>query len=241
MSYILEALRKAEQQRRLGNVPGLDEAQTVDSSVRQRWKWGWVALGVMNIVLLALLFWPDSNQQQSDENVARSVEQESNSVTLAERQPSVEPETYQQSLASKDRLQTPHDVTGNQLSNPKLRAIPPPPQPVAKKIKPGRVIQAETVTQPVTESGVTAADTEVESSDLPVWPQLSAGLLSQIGDSLRMDVHVYADRPEERFVLINLQKYREGERLTEGPTLEAVTPEGAVMSFQGERFRINAK
>jgi hypothetical protein len=37
-------------------------------------------------------------------------------------------------------------------------------------------------------------------------------------------------------VFINGRKYREGERLTEGPEVVAVEPNGVVLSQQGQRF-----
>jgi general secretion pathway protein B len=78
-------------------------------------------------------------------------------------------------------------------------------------------------------------------SQLPVWPRIPANLFEQINASLRLDVHVYSDDPQERFVLINLQKYFEGQELQEGPRLDEITPDGAVLSFRGQRFRVPAK
>jgi general secretion pathway protein B len=53
---------------------------------------------------------------------------------------------------------------------------------------------------------------------------------------LRLDLHVYAARPEERFVMINMKKLHEGDSLPEGVRLESITPEGAVLSYNGSRF-----
>jgi general secretion pathway protein B len=53
---------------------------------------------------------------------------------------------------------------------------------------------------------------------------------------LRLDLHVYAARPEERFVMINMHKLREGDSLPEGVHVESITPEGAVLSYSGSRF-----
>jgi general secretion pathway protein B len=47
---------------------------------------------------------------------------------------------------------------------------------------------------------------------------------------------VYAARPEERFVMINMKKLREGDALPEGVRVESITPEGAVLSYNGSRF-----
>jgi general secretion pathway protein B len=55
---------------------------------------------------------------------------------------------------------------------------------------------------------------------------------------LRLDLHVYAARPEERFVMINMKKLREGDTLPEGVRVESITPEGAILSYSGSRFML---
>jgi hypothetical protein len=51
-----------------------------------------------------------------------------------------------------------------------------------------------------------------------------------------LDVHVYATQPSERFVYINMRKYREGATLAEGPVLERIRRDGVVLNYQGLRF-----
>jgi general secretion pathway protein B len=53
---------------------------------------------------------------------------------------------------------------------------------------------------------------------------------------LRLDMHVYSDVPEDRFVFINMTKQREGARLPEGPVVAEITPEGVVLNYQGTLF-----
>jgi general secretion pathway protein B len=53
---------------------------------------------------------------------------------------------------------------------------------------------------------------------------------------LHLDVHVYATKPSERFVYINMRKYREGSTLAEGPVLEQIRRDGVVLDYQGLRF-----
>jgi hypothetical protein len=70
---------------------------------------------------------------------------------------------------------------------------------------------------------------------VPLYQELSVAPGAHL-PQLRLDLHVYAARPQDRFVMINMHKLREGEALPEGVRLESVTPEGAVMSFNGSRF-----
>ncbi len=53
---------------------------------------------------------------------------------------------------------------------------------------------------------------------------------------LRLDMHVYAPQSADRFVFVNMQKLREGEATADGLRVENITPQGAVLSWQGKRF-----
>jgi general secretion pathway protein B len=53
---------------------------------------------------------------------------------------------------------------------------------------------------------------------------------------LHLDVHVFAVNSAERFVFINMRKYREGATLPEGPTIERIRRDGVVLSYRGLRF-----
>ncbi len=53
---------------------------------------------------------------------------------------------------------------------------------------------------------------------------------------LHLDIHVYSDVPEDRFVFINMAKQREGTRLSEGPVVAEITPDGVVLNYQGTLF-----
>ncbi len=57
--------------------------------------------------------------------------------------------------------------------------------------------------------------------------------------SLRVDMHVYSGDATKRFVFINMSKYREGDRLAEGPVIEEITTEGVIMAHEGRRFRLD--
>jgi general secretion pathway protein B len=53
---------------------------------------------------------------------------------------------------------------------------------------------------------------------------------------LRLDLHVYAANPQDRFALINMHKMHEGESLQDGVRVESITPDGVVMSHNGSKF-----
>jgi general secretion pathway protein B len=56
---------------------------------------------------------------------------------------------------------------------------------------------------------------------------------------LRLDLHVYANNPADRFVFINMRKVKEGETLPDGVRVEQITPTGATLSYHGQHFTLD--
>ncbi len=71
-------------------------------------------------------------------------------------------------------------------------------------------------------------------SGVPLYQELAATPNTQL-PQLHLDLHAYADRVEDRWVMINMHKLHEGDSL-EGVHVEHITPDGAVLSFQGSQF-----
>lgn len=73
------------------------------------------------------------------------------------------------------------------------------------------------------------------SADLPTYDSLPADLRQSL-PALHLDVHGYAVKPAERFVVINLQRYRIGDSLPEGLQVADIVPQGVILEFHGTRF-----
>jgi len=260
MSYILEALRKADQMRRRGDVPGLDVSDAPVPAGKTVWPArAWFALVVVNLILVAFLLWPETERP-----VAVGTKSGPKVVGRADSEAFVEPPD----LARNPVTPMPEPTRPLQpipapipAMNPKTRGsvtfapaeIPVPgldaPATASADSNPPMELSdsdsgvADTASPGAPDSGVKPAQPAGAGPEdnLPVWPQVPPSLFAQLPDSLRLDVHVYANNPAERFVLVNLKKYREGDTLSEGPVLESITPEGVVLSFRGQRFRVLAK
>jgi general secretion pathway protein B len=61
--------------------------------------------------------------------------------------------------------------------------------------------------------------------------ELVAGL-----PELTVDLHIFTDDIARRAVFINGRRYTQGATLTEGPRIEEITRDGAVLNFRGRRF-----
>lgn len=85
--------------------------------------------------------------------------------------------------------------------------------------------------QPAATPGSEAAG--AGAGDLPLYQQIAAnaGL-----PALHLDLHVFADRPQDRFVMINMHRAGEGDSLPSGVQVEAIRPDGVVLTYRGTRF-----
>jgi general secretion pathway protein B len=70
---------------------------------------------------------------------------------------------------------------------------------------------------------------------VPLYQDWAATPGTQV-PQLRLDLHAYAARSEERFAMINMKKVHEGDLLPEGVRVESITPEGVILSYKGSRF-----
>jgi len=240
MSYILEALKKSEQQREIGRVPGITSVhENAAKSVAGKWLWLIIAILLLNAGLLALLLWPHSESELESDQVTMSAPVRE-PVQLRRDRPVVVPVVRQPAALGSPAPHVP----------PTAHIAPVPESPVPEPVKtatadipvsqepemPATVLLAE---PPVEQTAKPAVESDIPA--LPVWPQIPSHLFQQLSGSLRLDVHVFSDQPQKSFVLINMRKYREGEKLQEGLQLDEITAEGVILSFNGQRFRLQAQ
>ncbi len=79
-----------------------------------------------------------------------------------------------------------------------------------------------------------AAAAAVAPATLPTRADLTAQGITL--PEMNLDIHVYSSTKTERFVFINSSKYREGERLRDGPRVQEITADGVILSHQGVSF-----
>jgi len=64
---------------------------------------------------------------------------------------------------------------------------------------------------------------------------------SELGGNLpdfRLDLHVYSERPRDRYALVNMQAVHEGDTLKEGARVLAITREGVALDYRGQQFML---
>jgi general secretion pathway protein B len=267
MSYILEALKKSEQQREIGRVPGITSVhENTAKSAGSKWRWLIVAVLLLNAGLLGLLLWPGSEPEPeavtSSAPVAEPLQVRPDrpaAVPIQRRSPAVDspiPRNRQSAdIAPRPELSAPEPATIESAPKPLAQdpavtaTVQPPaeqlPRPPVEADLAAPLSTAAADADPAWQSQALQAPrpppAKVRTPALPVWPQIPSHLFQQLSGNLRLDVHVFSDRQQQRFVLINMTKYKEGEKLQEGPQLDEITPEGVILSFRGQQFRLQAQ
>jgi general secretion pathway protein B len=82
---------------------------------------------------------------------------------------------------------------------------------------------------------LTASEDKADEERLPTIGQIDLSGQPALPD-LHLDVHVFATNPADRFVYIDMRKYREGAALADGLTLERIRRDGVVLNYHGLRF-----
>ena len=232
MSFILDALKKSELERQRQNVPGL-----VDSGVarpRPRLPAWAIALGLLLAVnLLVLLFVVTRNfLASSHSEPPRSAAARAG---VAESQGVLPPAADA-------------PAAGNGHFSPLDTPVYAPEVPVASPLPAATGLPTPNVARSVSVKSPVPlkahrrdpllTDEDYKVNDDELLPTINEVTLTgaQALPELHLDVHVFATRPAERFVYVNMRKYHEGATLQEGPTIERIRRDGVILSYQGLRF-----
>lgn len=113
---------------------------------------------------------------------------------------------------------------------------PPVTPPASAPTNAAVAAPAETaVAEPAPASTAAPATPAPGAVSLPTFEALRAQGQLSLPD-MHIDIHVYSGQPADRFVFVNMTKYRENSTLREGPTVVQITPEGVVLDYFGTRF-----
>ena len=210
MSYILDALNKSEQeQRKKRIVPGLDAGHRAGEPGR-RPLWPWM-LGIC--VLLAAnaagMYW--------------WMGRDATPAPIAERAAPAEPAATAQSPAP----------------------VPAAPAQVVEPVQPQPTVDASEGEVLITPADFEArpARAAANSNDAGLSEVVSinalpTGIQRQLPD-LVFSSHIFASDADLRMVNINGKSLREGDEVSEGLTLGAITEEGVVLTYQDYRFEVS--
>jgi general secretion pathway protein B len=229
VSYILDALRKSDQQRRRGAAPTLLVGQAMAVAPKRP---AFLAYGLFVAVLIGagvVIGWlrpwqpeqaaPAGGELVAAKPLASSPRQTASARSEMAPQPKPELQVQDAKPQRPARAKPKTDVTPLEAdaAMPRKAEAPAPGQP----------------------GGSAAADAaRLQTVNSVVELPLS---VQQELPAMTISVHAYSGNPGKRLVGINNRILREGEYVVSGLKLEQITPDGMIFSYKGYSFRRGVK
>lgn len=245
MSFILEALKKSERERKAGKVPDL--SSVVHEPRRRPVPWLLLTLVVLGVVnALGLGYWLYQGQAPDRPLQAESVSPKE--PPLLSHEVTKDPPVPKLSGSSQD------------VPAPVSKALPPtyPSErangtPSAESVPSPWRADVPLLRAPVPEPEDERVDAELEAEGVDPSPP-SALLRRQEGHyplagelpfeirqklpSFRITMFAFDEQPKERFVIVNMKKLKVGDLLPGGILIIDIRAEDLVAEIDGQKFRI---
>jgi general secretion pathway protein B len=211
MSYILDALRKAAEQRGATAAVLLRPSAPFRRSVAAG-RGPWIAIGVvlvlLNAAVLVLLLRPSGVAVPAAPAAATRPASAARPVTAIRAIEGAAPPARQ--------------VIEDEPARPAARAPQRPAPPPASEAR----------------SAVTEPMPRLETPPILPAPPVVAQPAQPDTSKLKLEVLSYSDVAAQRLVFINGRRYREGDTVEGGARIEEIREDGVVLSDQGQRFTL---
>jgi len=250
MSYILDALRRADAERTRGAVPGL-HAQNVPADGEPAARsfsplvWGAGAAGALLVaVLLVIVFGPW--RTQTDARVATGPlapapelapppREAAPATTAPGELPPAQPG------AIDPGAQPVEPPMGRQHARPPAYMPPPQGVPAAPRVATLEPRAVAPAPPPVEHYGApiaqAPASTPARPAAIPGVNDLPADVRAQL-PRLNVGGAIYSDTPSARMVILNGQVFHEGEKPAADTVLEQIRLKSAILNFRGQRYEV---
>ena len=247
MSYILDALQRAaqERERASGTVPGLQtrsiaaEAAAQKHGAVMRHRWFLLALLIaLAIAAIGIIWWrmsPVSELPASSPPATGSVAAPVSAIVAAP-------------------ITTAAVVSPTAAAPEPIRVNPPATLPAAASAVPDKAQPNASIAASLTAASSAPKSAPVpppSSSPQPIAnaeqsPKATLPFLKDLPDALRAQIPplsisgvVYSDNPAQRLLLLNGQVLAQGSRVAEDLVLDEIHPRSSDFTFKGTRFKLS--
>lgn len=260
MSYILEALKKAEQARNRGKAPELFTVQATEAAPPERSNpWPYIIIAVIAVNAAVLLTWLRPWQRHAPAQMAsstiiqRPVQEKLAPAPTPAPVPPAEPPIQEEGVPSAapgpvESKASPSVPRSTPTSRARTITAPKPSEPKASAKALGASVVRESAAKggnspklaaqspPDSPAPATSSAAEASEAGVIAFNELPASIRQELG-SMAVAVHMYSAKPADRFVSINDRPLHEGDEINPGLTLEKITYDGMILSYKGYRFR----
>ena len=289
MSYILNALRKSEQERQAKQPETVTEQILHQPPQKKRNPTGWVAgIVAANLVIIALLVLylkkPDDEPVQKiqvadQKNQAKPLNAMKKADEIKDERLQEKPEALTEAIKSEPRAAVKESakIPAASLKSPSIEelaaareaaaklnlvdakvASAPPAKSESRTPSSGhgkavrQQVEAKQDKKPRKTQSLLLPRPETELTEEPVLPEIKPAKQSKeipffsdlpydfrnSAPKMTINVFVYAERPDDRFVVMNMEKYKAGQTTKDAVLIKEIRPDSVVASYGGRTFRL---
>ncbi len=263
MSIILNALRKSEQERQVRQPEVLEKKILKKQASVQKKNPIWlISLVILNVFLLTFIFWLFAKEDINEDLERKTVVAEKPELKNEEKtkilpvQPvgsiePVKPVTTIKQISIAEQLKVnkiSHDKKGEEKPEPlkenlasnDIEETPEPeqqnPQRVESKKEP--IITTALVEEPPLEIVTEETSKEVKQENIPPFLSELDYDFRRIVPEIDINVFVYSENKEDRFIMIDMKKYLPGQQLDTGMKLKEIRMNSIVVEYKNRVFQI---
>jgi general secretion pathway protein B len=257
VSFILDALKKSENERQRQAGPGFATVPgNVGGHSRNFWPLALATIVAVNLAVLGFLLLRDDDGDDRTPPAVRTTPPPSQQAATTPRPAATPPPKKTQTKGSTPPTpavrQAPAHDSETPVAAPDAKTAPavsPIPEREVRGLEREAASNGTTPQPPrpatagvPTETGAggplarpRSSEPAARSESLPTANDLRLqGFLT--GPPLHLDLHVYYPESYRRVVFISGSKYREGDRVKNGPVVREIVPEGVVLEERGQRY-----
>jgi len=220
MSYILDALKKSEQQRGNGTIPDVQTVHSSSLNYRNEKKsyWPYFLIVAILLNLIAIIYF--------------ILDKDSTSKTIVS---DIEPTATTLEVAYKETQDTTPMSTLNKNNTNSTTKISDEINHAPPTFKRNPAAPNITTTEPKTISSPTKVAKNDIQKTIVDYHDLPESLLRQM-PTITVSAHVYSSNPLQRSIVINDKFLEEGDYVLDDLTLFEITTDGAIFDFNDTRF-----
>jgi general secretion pathway protein B len=235
MSYILEALRKSEKERKQDEIPVL---QTIHSPRRVAstgktifFSMRWILILMLLVSIMGIMFWMDK---------LLIIDPQLRQADLSERQvsaPSLENSGINNSMSE------PHTTERSQQKKAHSSSQTGSKLPSETTIEQDPDISRTVIREPAPLRLTKVKDDQIlvinrQSSDIQALTDLPPSVQADI-QRLKFAGHVYSEDPTRRMIMINNKILHEGDSIDANFRLQEITRNGVILLHNSTHFRVD--
>lgn len=260
MSYILNALRKSEQERLALQPETVTDRLLALPPGQSRKKARWISTAILcNVLIVAGFIWyaqktlaPSATHQSPNPqtNATVAVKPEDKPIAKMKRAPEQPATSPVPASASAGQVIAANKPTERRPKSPSLIAKPDAAfkQNALPQVKKSPIEKeetsvslageaAKTIAVPVQSKEKTPEPAPLPGNKIPFFYELPYEFRQSV-PKMTINVFVYSSEPSERFVMINMAKYKAGQQTKDAVEIKDIRPQSLVVSYQNQLFQI---